>query len=357
MKMKSMHHACFPNDYGIQFPVFPAILQERLKVLKVLSATCRSFRAYTLPLVYESIQVLVFGSSSSTIKRPDEHALAIELIEKLEVLTVREPYLGNYVTMVNVILTSVVVPSFFTEFAIALTQFPNLMTVEIMGCHRKSRLPLRKAFSKVQLPRVRRIALCPAAHGILPAIYNVSEVYVSLLSMHERRAEKQEVVELLAALRTLEHVVVLDMLQSLIPKLIASQVPFFDGSFASLQLVYFNAFTTGDLVNFVQIMPAQLRKLVAPNLVSSFTPETSSIPELKGKFARRFQPRRVPGYLVCKWVDNASLPSGMNVFTCLHWELLKPSDARHEWRWKEVTCDESRIIRNDWCCKMGVCDF
>ncbi|KAH8799305.1 hypothetical protein DL96DRAFT_877841 [Flagelloscypha sp. PMI_526] len=71
--------------------------------------TCRSLRVNALPLLYRTICVMwkhKAGAMTYTVDNRVYKALAKELVEKLEIVTIREPCLANYVRALHISLTS-----------------------------------------------------------------------------------------------------------------------------------------------------------------------------------------------------------------------------------------------------------
>ncbi|KAH8826349.1 hypothetical protein DL96DRAFT_1710932 [Flagelloscypha sp. PMI_526] len=330
---KSQYMSSHSKNAGACFPVSLLAYQERLQVLTALSRTCRSLRANALPLVYESIQVIPY----SNIRIQDERRLATELVEKLEIVTIRIPALGQYCTPHSPHSPA---PSVFKEFARALTQLPKLDTLEVMGCSSKCQLPLHKAFSSVQLPNVRRVALCGASKDILVALPNVSEVRVP--------DPVPDVVGLFEAILELEHVAILEFpfRNFKFHQKLATSPHFIGNSLSHLQLIFVKTPSLLDLTNFLWIMPSQVRKLVACITFHRDAYLPTHL-QLKAAYARRFRARPEPGYLVCYWGQPFDKSPSIDT---IHWELLKPSEDKLGWKWKNISCEESRIFRGDWCC-------
>ncbi|KAH8817901.1 hypothetical protein DL96DRAFT_1425079, partial [Flagelloscypha sp. PMI_526] len=144
--------------------------------LSALSRTCRSLRVNALPLLYRTICVMwkhKAGAVTYTVDNRVYKALAKELVEKLEIVTIREPCLANYVRALHISLTSFAAAGVFKELARALQLLPNLEIFEVLSCLVGDSTTLTSAFSQVIIPSVRSLSLCCSAHAIFHVFPNV----------------------------------------------------------------------------------------------------------------------------------------------------------------------------------------
>lgn len=84
--------------------VYPASYLEKPRILRALSQMCRSLRSVFLPYVWQRIEVFANHSDRSPavvgrrVKRSRVNKeLATELITQLEIVTIRDPTLAQYV--------------------------------------------------------------------------------------------------------------------------------------------------------------------------------------------------------------------------------------------------------------------
>ena len=92
------------RDYRMS--IYPACYLEKPQTLRALSQTCRSLRSIFLPHVWQSIEVcassilteeVVLSSISKLRRNQVEAELATELVRQLEIVTIRDPTLAEYV--------------------------------------------------------------------------------------------------------------------------------------------------------------------------------------------------------------------------------------------------------------------
>ncbi|KAH8817891.1 hypothetical protein DL96DRAFT_399091 [Flagelloscypha sp. PMI_526] len=178
---------CFDKNYGQGYhnclPVFDDALRQRQQVLNALSRTCHSLRVNSWPFLYETIDILprIHGGITryTSFSRIEEEFYTKALIGKLEIVTIREPYLANYVRTCAVVLTSFKANPVFKELARALQLLPNLEVLEILGVIEKNASVLASAFKKVKLITVTKASLCNAASSVIRSIPNVKDLYLN----------------------------------------------------------------------------------------------------------------------------------------------------------------------------------
>jgi len=86
--------------------VYPASFLEKPRILRALSQMCRSLRSIFLPYVWQKIEVCanpripenISATSARRFHRPlVSKELATELITQLEIVTIRDPTLAQYI--------------------------------------------------------------------------------------------------------------------------------------------------------------------------------------------------------------------------------------------------------------------
>ncbi|KIM45472.1 hypothetical protein M413DRAFT_442140 [Hebeloma cylindrosporum] len=100
---------------------------SRRERLIALSQTCRNLRRFLRPYVWCRIEVLDRMIPTTVQSVMDaEPRLALELVRQLEIVTVRDPSLAEYVKVVNVMIGNHCIRDVLRELARCLALFPNL---------------------------------------------------------------------------------------------------------------------------------------------------------------------------------------------------------------------------------------
>ncbi|KAH8817892.1 hypothetical protein DL96DRAFT_1623654 [Flagelloscypha sp. PMI_526] len=365
---------CFNKDllegYYNCLPVFDDALRQREQVLNTLSGTCHSLRVNSLPLLYESINILprIHGGTTryKSFDRIEEEPYVTELREKLEIVTIREPYLANYVRCVwifclssfssgyfrvrtcAVVLTSFKASQVFKELARALQLLPNLEVLEILGVLEKNAPVLAGAFKKVKLATVTKASLCSAASSIIHSIPNVKDLYLNW-----QQPIPSSGLLALNSLHELKQLVVLDgwpfdhALPTWEKKM---KLSYFNSGFKFLQSMLIPALNTNEIMDIIPILPQHLRKLVA-NMQTRYVGWDDDVNDAQviSAFGQRVQGvgANVP-VLVCSWetlrfigTDETSDP------LIVHWRVFQMGT---EWIGTDVTCEDVRLCDTDRCC-------
>ncbi|KDR85673.1 hypothetical protein GALMADRAFT_234678 [Galerina marginata CBS 339.88] len=179
--------AIFPDELLLEilghYPEipFPTVEQQefnandhiaRRETLLALSKTCRNLRRFFRPYIWHRIEVCAGMRVENHILQAgqnlDKVKFNLELVRQLEIVTIRDPTLAEYVTVINVEVKDYSVGPLLAELARSISLFPNLHTVKLQVTHHlNSDVPTRKAFSKYSYPQIRSLILCRCAYPLL----------------------------------------------------------------------------------------------------------------------------------------------------------------------------------------------
>ncbi|KIM45480.1 hypothetical protein M413DRAFT_341656 [Hebeloma cylindrosporum] len=151
----------------------------RRERLIALSQTCRNLRRFLRPYVWRRIEVFV-GMRVSAATLGTKRQLALELIRQLEIDTIRDPSLAEYVNVVNVMIADYSVKSVIQELTRCLALFPNMHTFKLN--HAKLTAPLKQcithAFSTQAFPQIRSVAVPEGCTSLLKHFPLARHVYL-----------------------------------------------------------------------------------------------------------------------------------------------------------------------------------
>ncbi|KAF8887461.1 hypothetical protein CPB84DRAFT_1786894 [Gymnopilus junonius] len=107
-------------------------------------------------------------------EREKERVFNVELVRQLEIITVRDPYLADYVKEINIEVVEFSIKPVLVELARCLSLFPNLRHVKIQVLRtNKAESSLanivRSVFSKRKYPQIRSVGICDVSYPFLSA--------------------------------------------------------------------------------------------------------------------------------------------------------------------------------------------
>ncbi|KDR79844.1 hypothetical protein GALMADRAFT_136435 [Galerina marginata CBS 339.88] len=159
---------------------------KRRAILTALSQTCKNLRRFFRPYIWSRIEVCsgmhVFGTALGDANQ-NHWKYNLELVRQLEIVTVRDPSLAQYVKLLNVEITDYSTRRILTELARCIALFPNLRLVKL-----RISLPSRradnqaalkgKAFSRYSYPQIHQVIVSRSAFAFLLSCPSVRSVNV-----------------------------------------------------------------------------------------------------------------------------------------------------------------------------------
>ncbi|KAF8816625.1 hypothetical protein BYT27DRAFT_7154290 [Phlegmacium glaucopus] len=179
------HMASVPIPTQILSPLHPEIRRCRHETLLSLSQTCRSLRRVFLRYLWQRIEVRegmkVGMDENDTLVNPsafnycyvDQKPLkpyAVELVRQLEIVTVRNPQLAQYVNYIDVFIGEYSCDTVLAEFARCLSLFSNLHTIQIeaaLSSNRSLGNFFERAFKKYSYPQIRNVFVMSLSESLL----------------------------------------------------------------------------------------------------------------------------------------------------------------------------------------------
>ncbi|RDB21235.1 Phosphoribosylglycinamide formyltransferase [Hypsizygus marmoreus] len=169
----------------IDHDIYSSAGLERREVLAILSQMCQSLRSVFLPCLWERIEACSLHNDSRgrdewhsyhfghrrhhtrlRVVYPWEKFLATELVQQLEITTIRDPTLAQYVKIVNTVPTPFSSDTVMAELVRCLSLFPNLHTIQMLG-RRGDSQSFENAFKGHQFPSVRTLVVPAAAAAVV----------------------------------------------------------------------------------------------------------------------------------------------------------------------------------------------
>ncbi|KDR68727.1 hypothetical protein GALMADRAFT_231053 [Galerina marginata CBS 339.88] len=145
---------------------------ERREALLSLSQSCSNLRRFFRPYVWQRIDVVSGMRFPQGGYYPSNRVFNLELIRQLEIVTIRDPSLAEYVQVINVEVTKYSGDAVLEELARCMTLFPQLHTVKLLTLNDSKwtwniTAASNKAFSKYSYPQVRTVIVAPATPNAL----------------------------------------------------------------------------------------------------------------------------------------------------------------------------------------------
>ncbi|CAA7267730.1 unnamed protein product [Cyclocybe aegerita] len=156
----------------------------RSEVLDALCQICSNLRRFFRPYVWQRIEVrpgmLVNGKELDDSTKRGRREYNLELLRQLEIVTIRDPALAEYVQIVNVYVAAYSVRPVLDELARCLALFTNLHTITLdmrIGIQTGQKHPVPGTFDKYQYPQIKTVYLGFSASYILPSCPEARQIY------------------------------------------------------------------------------------------------------------------------------------------------------------------------------------
>ncbi|KAK2462992.1 hypothetical protein APHAL10511_004979 [Amanita phalloides] len=161
--------------------------KERSMALCALFQTCRSLRSALRPFVWERIEVCT--ANGDTFSNRWCKDVATDLIEQLEIVTIREPSFASHVKTVTVVISNHCLHKVLREFSRCLALMPNLQTIQIIDmryyCSARRYYPavheatFDEGFQSSTFPSIQHVIMSPQAHVLFHCFPNARRVYLN----------------------------------------------------------------------------------------------------------------------------------------------------------------------------------
>ncbi|KAL1669037.1 hypothetical protein GGF50DRAFT_95990, partial [Schizophyllum commune] len=180
------HYPRLPLNFGGYLPTDGEFL-IRHRAIYALSQTSSRLRSVFLPLVWQSVEVFCPATRRGETQMKGtrwKKEMATELVRQLEIVTIRDPTLAEYVQSVTVYLTEYSWQGVFPEFCRALCAMPKLKTLHIVDVvdtrSKNESRHLVAAFKKhPPLPSVRNLSIPEKISGVIPSMPNIKSLRLS----------------------------------------------------------------------------------------------------------------------------------------------------------------------------------
>ncbi|KIJ30610.1 hypothetical protein M422DRAFT_267863 [Sphaerobolus stellatus SS14] len=154
------------GHYPFYDPSIPALGYVRQDALRTLSQTCRSFRKFFLPSLWEHFNVFTKGENGP----PSQWYKRVSGLLERGSLFLADPKnknIAGYVRVIRVVLTRHSTDTVLPAFVACLSALPNLHTLHVLHAHSQMTSQLKKAFEGHSFPSIKKIILPSCAHEIL----------------------------------------------------------------------------------------------------------------------------------------------------------------------------------------------
>ncbi|KAJ7215198.1 hypothetical protein C8J57DRAFT_1396999 [Mycena rebaudengoi] len=150
----------------------------RTRTMRSLAETCRRLRSIFLALSFESLEA--WGNLDRLCRKKDlARELATQLVRQIEIVTIRNSALAQYVKTVTVSLTTYSAATVYPEFFGCLSVLPNLETLQILCLAESWRNnPFHAALGDRIFPTVRTLLVPQKAFDIIAHYPNIERLTI-----------------------------------------------------------------------------------------------------------------------------------------------------------------------------------
>ncbi|KAI4294157.1 hypothetical protein K525DRAFT_213315 [Schizophyllum commune Loenen D] len=181
------HYPRLPISIGGCLPKQAQEYLVRHRTIYALSQTSSRLRSVFLPLVWQSVEVfcpVACGEDGQVEGARWKREMATELVRQLEIVTIRDPTLAEYVQSVTVYLTEYSWKGVFPEFCRALAAMPKLKTLHIVDVIDTSSKDESQRLVELFKKNPPLLSLCYLSipdkiSGIIPHMPNVLHLHLS----------------------------------------------------------------------------------------------------------------------------------------------------------------------------------
>ncbi|KAF8816628.1 hypothetical protein BYT27DRAFT_7154304 [Phlegmacium glaucopus] len=178
------HIPSVPIPTPLGSPSHPKIRRSRHETLLSLSQTCRSLRRVFLRYLWQRIEVregMKVGDKNDTLVNPSSlnyhraikkplQKYTVELVRQLEIVTIRNPQLAQYVNYVDIFIGEYSFNTVLAELARCLSLFSNLHTIQVdvtLCSKRALEKAFERTFKKYSYPQIRNVFVMYLSESLL----------------------------------------------------------------------------------------------------------------------------------------------------------------------------------------------
>ncbi|KDR79824.1 hypothetical protein GALMADRAFT_136419 [Galerina marginata CBS 339.88] len=165
---------------------------KRRDTLTALSQTCGNLRRFVRPYIWSRIEVcpgmhvagtVLCDPSQNQLTAAENRIFNAELVRQLEIVTVRDPSLAQYIKLVHIEVVDCSTPRVLEELARCISLFPNLRLVKLRiepPSRKADKLAALegKAFSQYSYPQIDQVVVSRSAFAFLRSCPSVRSVRV-----------------------------------------------------------------------------------------------------------------------------------------------------------------------------------